>query len=428
MIPRRLFLRSLSIVPAFPLMNLSCSGINASPGMVYLKSILDILKKIRKNEINSIRDAANLFAETIISRNRCFIYTADSATSTLLNETVKDLPRVFFPLHTTSMAETVREGDALLTTHPGEIPETAVKKGAYTIGITSPGIIDCYDGKDTIQFSVKQYLKPLTNTLIHSYLPIWDGLVMLPEYPFGILPGSAPVHFSLITAIAGETYGRSGGIGLTGNSIPEDASHFLDTLLERITRLVNYRDTFRKAGEIAAGSLLKNGRVWVYDGQGILRKEIISGAGVPLFAHSISRKEIGDGTLKAGDVLLFGALGSNNSDDLNVIRQTSNITDKIITFCPHDETGGYRLYNDSAVSLDNLSHDRNGLRIFDNGQRRSMHTGIIMNSILLWTVLGEATGFIIHSGEIPCYLMGTYLAGSQQYNADARLKAEHRGY
>ena len=407
MIPRRQFFQNITTASLFYLLpiSLSCSKKRLSSGTFYLNSILDILKKIRSKEPNSIREASNIFADTIISRNRCFIYTADSPVAAYLSGSLPGLPPVFVPLRSEAMAETVRDGDALLTISTGEIPETAGKKAAHIVGITSPVVFYGRGDKRPEKPADKSQLRNISGVLIHSYLPERDGLVKLPEYhSSGILPGSVPALLAVITAVAGETYRRSGGIGLTGSSPPEDALSFLDILLERIGRLDDFKEKISNAGDLAAERILAGGRLWIYETQGTLGKEITgSKAGVPLFAQSITRESISRGSLRTGDVLVFGALRSNDTDDLSVMRMARKITDNIISLCPHEKTGGYRIFKESAVSLDNLSYETDGILTFDNGARRFMTTGAIINSVLLWMLLGETADRLIHAGEIPSF-------------------------
>jgi len=430
--PRRSFIESLIAVStlsasALPII-CSCSRGSASSATGYLNAILGILKKIKTQEIDAIRDASNLFADTIISRNRCFIFTKDTATAGYPNDITPGLPRVFIPVRSRAMAEIIHHGDVILTSSPGEIAVIAGKMGATVVGLTSPVTIDDYAKKESVNFTGKQRLGDISSILIRSHLPLWDGLVKHPKYPFGILPGSGPVHGSVITAVAGETYRRSGGIGLTNSSSPEEALSFLETVTERIVRLHGCRERIREAGSLAAKKILNGGRLWVYDRRDDLRREISGGAGVPVFAQPLSGEGITDGTLQSGDVLIFGSLMSNDRVDLDMINKSQNITDAIISLCPHDQTGGYRIFKKSAVSLNNLSYEKDGIRTFDNGTKKFMQTGNILNSVLLWMVLGETTDSMILTGETPDYLMGTHLAGSEQYNADSIARARKRDY
>ena len=116
--------------------------------------------------------------------------------------------------------------------------------------------------------------------------------------------------------------------------------------------------------------------------------------------------------------------------DLNLIRKVKSATgaDAVVSLCPHDETGGYRLFKESSIGLDNLSPEKDGIMTFDSGSKHFLHTGGIMNIMFLWMLIGEISDMLATRGEPPQYLMGGHLSGSEQYNLKARLLAEKRGF
>jgi hypothetical protein len=326
------------------------------------------------------------------------------------------------------MVETIRAGDALLITDTGEFPEIAREHGARIVGITSPRFIDEYNRSLHSSFTEKRHMGDTAEMLLHSHLPFPDGMVKCPEYPFPILPGSGIIRLLLVTALAGETYRRSGGIGLTGNLPPEDALGFISTVIDRAGKITDQIDGIRKAGSMAAEKIMQRGSLCIYDSREALKNEIPEVYGGPLFARYITRQEIMDGRLKSRDVLLFGSLRSNAPGDLDLVRTARSFTDAVISLCPHDETGGYRLFKESAFGLDNLSIERGGVRSFNDGQKTLLHTGGIMNCILMWMLIGETIDSLASQGKPPAYLMGSYVTGSEEYNAKARTLAEKRGF
>ncbi|MCE5250577.1 hypothetical protein LLG96_10210 [bacterium] len=428
--PRREFLKKMLASSALPLyqLSLSCGKPPASSAETYLHALMKIFSVIIRTESGAIRDAANLSADTLIARNRCFLYTGFPAQPGYLNEDMPGLPRIFINLRSLPMAETIRSGDMLLATDTGEFTDIARKNGARIVGITSPPFTDEYKQSLYGSFAVIKHMGDSADMLIRSHLPFRDGLVKRPEYPFSILPATIPVRLLLVMALAGETYRRSGGIGLTGNTLPRDAAGFIGTVLGRMNELANQAATIHQAGTMAAEHIAGGGRLWIYDSRDALKTMLPDASGIPLFAHPISRQEIQGGFLKSGDVVLFGSLRSNATGDLNLIRALRSVTNAVITICPRDETGGYRLFKESAHGLDNLSSESTGVMSFDDGRPPFLHTGGIMNCILMWMVIGAITDSLAERGEPPCYLMGSHLAGSEQYNAEALAIADKRGY
>lgn len=426
---RRNALRALGI-PALSLLSapLSCSIGKQSPGMQYARALEKILKKIRSSEETSFRDAANLFAHAILARNLCFLITGDPEHPGYLSEDTPGLPRIFVYLRSREMTETVRSGDALLATLPGDLASLAKSHGARVVGLSSPMVLDDYSSEDRNRLTVEREMTSLASILIKTHQPVWDGLVNLPEYPFGILPGSGPVELATVTALAGEVYRRSEKVLRVEKIGPRDALDFLDVVTKRLRKLREQREAFTIAKTLIGKKILNSGTLWVYDRRGALARELSRGGGAPLFARSITAEGITNGTLRAVDGLIFASLESNNPEDLHLIRMARGITSAITTICPREEGGGYRIYNEAPSGMDNLSPEKEGVRKFDNNSRTFLHTGGILNCTVFWMLLGDIVGHLIAAGQVPCCLMGEHLTGSEKYNTQAREKAKQRGF
>ena len=341
---------SLSIAAAF----LSCGFNRKSSGIRYLDALHHILKEIRSKEESPIRDASNLFAQAMINRNRCFLAVSDPLNPGYYAEGSLGLPPVFVLLRSLEMAVTIREGDALLTMVAGEIPELAKKQGATVVGL--PGAART-----------------------------------------GILSGSGPVLLAIVTALAGEIYRRSEGVGRTGNQPPHDAIRFLDTISSRLENLKKQRENLRKAALLAGEKILHGGNLWLYNRNGAFAREIA--AGTPGFARIITPEGITGGALREKDALVFASLTSNAPEEIHLLRMARGITNGIVTICPHEESGGYRLYRESPSGLDNLSPEKEGIETFDNGARTFLHTGGILNLAIFGMLVGEITAFLDSRGK-----------------------------
>jgi hypothetical protein len=344
---RRDFLQYSFCIPSLSLAaSLSCGFTKKTDGIHYLDSLCHTLKDIRSREETRLRDVSNLFAHTLINRNRCFLAVADPVNPGYYAEEKTSLPPVFILLRSREMAVTIREGDVLLTTVSGEIPELAKKRGATVVEL--PGAIS-------------------TRTLSDA----------------------DPVHLAIITALAGEIYRRSEGVNLTGNQPPHDALHFLDTVEKRMEKIKRQREDIHKAGLLIGGKILHGGDLWLYDRSGAFAREIAAGHIHGGRTRIITPEGITGGLLKEKDALVFMSLESNLPEELHIIRMARGITNGIVTICPHGESGGYRLYRESPSSLDNLSPEKGGIESFDNGARTFLHTGGILNLALFGILIRE---------------------------------------
>lgn len=415
---RRKFIEYSAAAMAVPLCPalMSCDNPPVSSGKTYLQSVIKVLSSVINKEESSFCEAANICADTIIGRKHCFLFTGFPAQTGYLDESTPGLPQIFINLRSQAMAETLKKGDTILATDSGIISEIALKLGARIIYITP--------------ISGTGEMSDSSEVFIRSHLPHPDGLVTHPDYTFSILPGYSLIRTVLVTALTGEIYRRSGGIGLTMDSTPKDAFGFIEVVIERLLLLNEQFEAVRRAGKLVADSLHAGGRFMVYDGDEALKTEFSQISGVPVFARTITREHILGGALNKGDVLLFGSLVSNDMTDLNLMREIISIAgdDAAITLCPHDETGGYRLFKESMITLDNLSPEKDGIMAFDNNTQHFLHTGGILNIALLWMLIGEVTDILSLQGKPPHYLMSSDLDGSQRHNSQARARAGQRGF
>lgn len=429
-VTRRSALRGMAGLSVLPLVALSpsCSLRTRTPGLEYAHRLHAVLDVIRAKEDASIRDAANLFASAVISRNLCFLAAADPQNPGYLSEDTPGLPRAFVYLRSREMAETLRPGDAVLATAPGELVGIARVHGARLVGMTSPAVSDDYTPEERQKLAAVPVMGETMDLIIRTRLPVWDGLVNIPEYPFGILPGSGVVELAVVTALAGEVYRRSEGTVHREGARARDALEFLGTVMDRLKKLDRQRGALNEAVELVGKKVRNRGTLWVYDRQGALSRELARSAGIPLFARPITKEQITDGTLRAIDGLVFASLESNLPEDLHLIRMARGVTNAIVTICPRVEGGGYRIFNEAPAGLDNESPEKDGVRKFDRESRTYLHTGGILNGALFWMLLGEVTGRLIDAGNVPCCLMGSHLAGNVEYNAAARTTFQQRGY
>lgn len=414
-------------VSLFPL-NLSCDKKQTSPAQAYHKAVQTILTEIVRHESDNLRDTANILADTVIAKKRCFLYSGFPSPAGYYTLNSPGLPPVFINLLSKQMADTIRKGDTLIITESGDIPEFARKQDAHVIGLSSPQFIDEYPSSIHKVYAEKRRLGDAAEVIIKSHVPYWDGLVECPEYPFMILPGSGFVRTVILTALAGEVYYRSGGIGLTGNIPPHVALGYIEAVSERMKQITGQYETLQQSGKTITDTMIKGGRFFVYDSNNALKSELTELSGRPVFARYITREEILDDKLKADDALLFVSLRSNATLDLTLMNKVLSTVKTVISICPHDNTGGYRLFKQASFALDNLSPEKEGVITFDNGSKRYLHTGGPLNILLLWMLIGEITGQMIQHGKTPQYLMGSYFTESEQHNRKALEVAEKRGY
>ncbi len=427
---RREFISRAAEITALPFIAAvnSCVPGKDTPGLRYLASLEKVFLRIKKEEQDELRDIANLCAKAVLSRNLCFLATAQPGEPGYLSEDSPGLPRIFVYIRSREMADTIRSGDIVLADAPGEFVRVARVNGAKIAGICMPCVPDCANESQKKQYISREGYGDDVRPVMRALLPFGDGLVNIPEANFGILPGSGPVELALMTALAGEVYRRSERSVRIEHLRPRDAIEYLGTVAHRTRMLGEQADAVRSAAETIAKKLINRGTLWVYDRRGGLAREIAGGAGVPAFLRVIGPRQITDGSLRPIDALIFASLESNQPEDLHLIRMARGVTNAIVTLCPREQGGGYRIYNEAPASLDNKSPEKDGIRSFDNNTRTFLHTGGVLNGALFWALVGEVVGKIIAAGRVPGFFMARHLAGSVEYNDELRAKVEKGGW
>ncbi len=175
-------------------------------GLRYLASLEKVFLRIKKEEQDELRDIANLCAKAVLSRNLCFLATAQPGEPGYLSEDSPGLPRIFVYIRSREMADTIRSGDIVLADAPGEFVRVARVNGAKIAGICMPCVPDCANESQKKQYISREGYGDDVRPVMRALLPFGDGLVNIPEANFGILPGSGPVELALMTALAGEVY------------------------------------------------------------------------------------------------------------------------------------------------------------------------------------------------------------------------------
>ena len=334
--------------------------------------LASILTAIRTDSIHVLRDAANHCARSIIARNRCFFVTEHPVLAAVLAGDAVSLPPVFHHLRSAAMTETVRDGDTVVATGSGPILDAALENGASLIAVPS---------------NMDSEMHGDAEITIDTHFP-----TSIPNKPPFISPSmlSGSVLTVLTGALAAESYRRSGGIGRTGNTPATDAVSWLDTLLTRIEELSGQSDRIAEAGALIGGCARNGGTLRVYDPTAILHHETAAVKQALAYLAPLTRRELTDGTVSDEDAVLIASLRSNEPDDLAAAREASKAARAVITICPYDGDGGYRLFKEAAVGLDNLSPEREGIIAFDHERRRFLTTWSIMNTTLLWSIIEAA--------------------------------------
>ncbi len=355
---------------------LFCTGSGPGFGDRYIECLVGGLDHIRRNAADVVRDTANRCARSILSRNRCFGAMGHPLLGQYLDTTAAGLPPVFIPLRSPAMAGTIRDGDTVLYTAGEDIADRLKQRGISTIIL---GFEEVHGG-------------PADGLSI--ILPNCD--VTAGEDSDGcVFPASGIMLATVVSMLAGEAYYRCGGIGRTGTEPPATGLSYLETIR---SRLASYRrkGAIGPAAALIARCVAGGGILHVLDGTGLLGRELTR-PDAPAFARPATPQDLG--SVRRDDAVLIVAPRSNAQADLMAARTAAAATNTVITICPIDDEGGYRLFKNAAAALDNLCPEREGLLAFDSGRRRFLRPGPTVNTALAWLTIAEAADRLIADGH-----------------------------
>ncbi len=326
-----------------------------------LDNCVKALRDVVTDESDSIRDAANLFADTVIARKRCFFYDAQSQYSAFITDPTALLPPLFIPLRSKEMAETLSPEDTLMCLTMDSVSRHAIENGIKTVWIgeasdnngSAVAIPPHIQGHDTFSFE-------------------------------------PPVLLSIISAIAAECYHRSGGIGLTDLSKPSLAMQVLNTVADSIEQIIESGDSLNSAAALISECIDMGGHVYA-TGNGSFIESALQTATLPDFLEYRPQSSIGTDNITPGDCVIYSSASSNAAADMLTVSKIKKWTSHLISISPHESDSGFRLHKNAEIAIDNHSRDRDGLIGFDNGQSRYISTSLILNAALILTLAEKAS-------------------------------------
>ena len=339
----------------------------------YADSLASICNQVITDTPDTIIKAANECANTILTRGTCFI-----APCTLHGGTVPDipyLPAIFTIIRSAGMAGATDVTDIIVSAGLPEEVVRAHNRGVPVIAIKTPE-----DGNSSPEAGA--------TAVITGDMPT-DGTV---SSPF-------PLTDTLIGAITGEAYVRSGGIGLTNSATPAIAYRYIELVQERTLSLDSRSDAVQAAATIMADTLRNGGTAHIVDTCGLFHRDLASSIVLPPGIAALPVEAIPAARITPNDCIMYLSMTSGSRRDLSMVGRLTSAGAPLIAICPHDEGGGFRVYKKAAVSIDNSSPEKEGIISFDGGRNHFLHTGHIVNAAAAWNIIGETIRSLSETGR-----------------------------
>ena len=198
------------------------------------------------------------------------------------------------------------------------------------------------------------------------------------------------------------------------------AEQYIDTVVKKLSTLLDQFDSINKAAELIVRTVLGGNRVFVVDKYGIIDKELVERAsGLALF-NSLKSSRL---KLAEDDVLIISAYHPEDEHDQKYLNDAHSLGAMVIVISPQGT-----LAQSADIALLNNDDGQNGVITASGIDRPFCPVSGIMNATLAWSLAAESAAKIMANGKIPTVFWGNYLSGGTEKLSEARKRYATLGY
>ncbi|HUT63262.1 MAG TPA: hypothetical protein VMZ04_04820 [Anaerolineae bacterium] len=198
------------------------------------------------------------------------------------------------------------------------------------------------------------------------------------------------------------------------------AEQYIDTVVKKLSTLLDQFDSINKAAELIVRTVLGGNRVFVVDKYGIIDNELVERAsGLALF-NSLKSSRL---KLAEDDVLIISAYHPEDEHDQKYLNDAHSLGAMVIVISPQGT-----LAQSADIALLNNDDGKNGVITASGIDRPFCPVSGIMNATLAWSLAAESAAKIMANGKIPTVFWGNYLSGGTEKLSEARKRYATLGY
>ena len=394
----------------------------------YYQGTMEILGRL-SGELDQIGDLSSRAAE-VIKKGRTVWTSMDDGHMPIAEqkETRRGSPRILRDhkgLNSASF-EKLQKGDMVFTNQCNPAVQKVRERGVYVVAVTvnyvdnefrPPGFTN--PNKDNLM------LKDVSNEILHSHVPYYQGLVHAPQIPeFTLCPstttGSSTLHWMLNAEIANKVW--------TGTSKGNERStEYLRVLTERVEKTKEHWPLIREVAVKMTRRIREGGRWFVrsleHPGFASELSGVASGAMIVNWGDW-------DAT-KAQNVMLINAISPAYVDEINLALEKQVEGAYVIGVGPSSDDGRLpptRLIDVTDVGFDNFSPESEGVIQIQGRSGRICPTSGIVGNVIQQMICAQWTDEMVRRGLVPYYWMGFFQAGARAYDDAVRPFFKARGF
>ena len=320
----------------------------------------------------------------------------------------------------------LKKGDMAFTNHCNRAVEAARDRGVYVVSVTVNYVDNEFrpagftnPNEDDVM------LKDVSNEILHSHVPYYQGLVHAPEIPeFTLCPSSATglgtLHWMLTAEIANKLANKK------VRKIDKSAE-YLRILTERVGRIKEHMHGIRHVAVTMARRIRKGGRWFVksLEHPG-LASELSGVASGPMIVNR------GDWeATKQQNVLLVNAISPAYREEIELAMEKQLEGAYVVAIAPGSLDRVLppgRLIDVADAGFDNYSPESGGVIAIPGHPGGICPTSGIVNNVIQQMICAQWTDEMVHRGSVPFYFMGFFQKGGREYNDALRPFFERQGF
>ena len=328
----------------------------------------------------------------------------------------------------------LKEGDMVFTNHCNKEVLAARKRGVYVVCVTinyhdnefrPPGftvVDDLHNNLDGLM------LGDVSNEILHSHVPYYQGLVHAPEIPeFTLCPssgtGSGSIHWMLNAEIANKLSNHRA-------KAVDKSAEYLRILTERVERVKEHMDHIREVAVTMTRRIRAGGRWFArsieFPG---FESELHVASGVAVVNWS-NAAHLWAAT-KEKNVMLINAISPAFPDEVKLALEKQIEGAFVIGIGPSSLDGVVPagcLIDVAANGFDNFSPESGGVIQIPGREDSICPTSGVVGNVIQQMICAQWADEMVRRGSVPYFLMGFFQNGGREYNKAMQPFFERQGF
>lgn len=320
----------------------------------------------------------------------------------------------------------VGKGDMLFTNHCNKTIKSARDRGAYVVCVTVNYVNNEFRPEGFSNPNEDNLLlKDVSNEVLHSHVPYYQGLVHAPEIPEitlcpSTITGSGSLYWMLNAEIANKLADKKA-------EKVDKSAEYLRILTGRIERTSGHMDMIRETAVTMARRVLDGG-TWH-----------VKSLEHPGIASELHYVECGPMIVNLRDwnatpeknVMLINAISPANPDEIKLALESQVEGAFLIGVGPASRNGEAvhgRLIDVADAGFDNFSPETGGVITIKGRKKAICPTSGIVGNAIQQMICAQWTDEMVRRGAVPYYFKGISRVAGRDYINVMKPFFDERGY